>query len=245
MRWNRVEANEARLGPAAGHPPYGRTGTGKGKPCRPATPARNQAPMAARALKIAGFALVVSTIAVQLPSFLDPSATATATSAEAEPSPPPLDGAALQILLPFVVMEALFAAAPFLYRRHAHRAAPALADGAGSGGGDRRLAELVAFIACVAVALLEHFLFIRPTGGAAAVDGSGAQARRALGLAALRALPASAAATFFLGVALVYAHLAGGNRPVPEPAAVRILAEMTFDAAAALMGIMAVAVCTL
>ncbi|CAL5046642.1 unnamed protein product [Urochloa decumbens] len=198
--------------------------------------------MAARPLKIAGFALVASTAAVQLPSFLDPSATATATSAKAEASSP-LDGTVLlQILLPLAVTEALFAAVPFLYRRHERRAAAAAA------GGDRRRlpeSELFAFISCVAVSLLEHFLFVPRAGGAAAADGGAAQARRVLGLAALRVLPSSAAATFFLGVALVYAHLAGGNRPVPEPAAVRILAEITLDAAAALMFIMAVAVCTL
>ncbi|CAL5043985.1 unnamed protein product [Urochloa decumbens] len=202
--------------------------------------------MAARALKIAVSAMIASTIAVQLPSFLDPSATATATSAKAEETSPPLD-AVLQILLPFAVMEALFAAVPFLYRRAAAAAAAAAADGAGAGNNRRRLrlSELVSFISCVAVSLLEHFLFARRAGGAAAADGGAVQARRALGLAALRALPASAAATFFLGVALLYAHLAGGNRPVPEPAAVWILTEMTLEAAAALIGIMVTAVCTL
>ncbi|CAL5037381.1 unnamed protein product [Urochloa decumbens] len=201
--------------------------------------------MAARALKIAVSAMIASTIAVQLPSFLDPSATATAISAKAAEPSPPLDAAVLQILLPFAVMEALFAAVPFLYRRAA--AAAAAADGAGAGNNRRRLrlSELVSFISCVAVSLLEHFLFTRRAGGAAAADGGAVQARRALGLAALRALPASAAATFFLGVALLYAHLAGGNRPVPEPAAVRILTEMTLEAAAALIGIMVTAVCTL
>uniref|UniRef100_K3Y1C5 Uncharacterized protein n=1 Tax=Setaria italica TaxID=4555 RepID=K3Y1C5_SETIT len=181
------------------------------------------------------FALCVSTVAVQLSSVLDPSATATATSAEASP---PLHGAVLQILLPFIVMEAIFASAPFLYL-HARRAAAA--DGAGAG--NRHLSELGAFILCVAVGLLEHFLFVRPAGGA--VDG-GAQARRALGLVALRVLPASATATFFLGVGLVYAHVGGssGNGPVPEPT-VRILSKITLEAAAALMGITAVAVCTL
>nr|TKW20261.1 hypothetical protein SEVIR_4G074700v2 [Setaria viridis]TKW20263.1 hypothetical protein SEVIR_4G074700v2 [Setaria viridis] len=239
----------AWLGPAGGHHLYR---PGKGRHCRgtlisppfptigpsrsPTRPtSKKPNTMAAGPLKIAFFALCVSTVAVQLSSVLDPSATATATSAEASP---PLHGAVLQILLPFIVMEAIFASAPFLYL-HARRAAAA----DGGGASNRHLSELGAFILCVAVGLLEHFLFVRPAGGA--VDG-GAQARRALGLAALRVLPASATATFFLGVGLVYAHVGGssGNGPVPEPT-VRILSEITLEAAAALMGITAVAVCTL
>ncbi|PUZ61778.1 hypothetical protein GQ55_4G304600 [Panicum hallii var. hallii] len=183
--------------------------------------------MAARPLRVAAVALCASTIAVHLSSVLDPSATTAATPVEASP---PLDGAVLQVLLPFIVMEALFAAGPFVYRHALH----------GAGAGNRRLTELVAFILCVVVGFLEFFLFVQPAGGA--VDG-GAQAR-ALGLAALRALPASATATFFLGVALVHAHVGGGDGPLPEPA-VRFLTEMTLEAAAALIGVMAMVIYTL
>ncbi|XP_062227548.1 uncharacterized protein LOC133925815 [Phragmites australis] len=188
--------------------------------------------MVTRTLEIACLALLMSTIAVQVPSFLDQSAT-TATSAQASP----LDGAVLQVLLPLAVMEALFTAVAF----HLPPRAPRRRRGVGNRG----LSELVAFILCLAVCLLEFFLFVQPSGG---VDG-GAQAR-ALGLAAVRALPASATVTFFLGMALIYLHVgtgggrAGGNGPVPEPA-VRLLTETTLEAAAALIGMMAMAVYTI
>ncbi|KAF8783947.1 hypothetical protein HU200_000122 [Digitaria exilis] len=187
---------------------------------------------AARAIKIAILALCVSTAAVHLPSVLDPSSAPTATATSAEASSRPLDdGAILKILPPLIVMEALFVAVPFVVHRHGRR------------GNIRRLrressSELVAFALCVVAGLLEHFLLAQQPAGGEAVGG-----RAALGLAALRVLPASAAATFFLGAALVYAHVGGGGGgPVPEHA-VRILSAMTLEAAAALIGIMATAVC--
>lgn len=179
--------------------------------------------MAARALQIALFALCVSTFAVQLPSILNPSAATTPATSAAEASPP-LD--VLQILLPVTVMEALFVAVPFVFRRAA--------------AGNRRLpesSELVALALFVVVSLLEYLLLAQHAGGGAPADG-GAKVRRGLGLVALRVLPASAAATFFLGLALVYAHVG----QVPEHG-VRILSEMTLEAAAALIGIMALVVC--
>lgn len=200
--------------------------------------------MAARALQIALFALCVSTVAIQLPSVLAPSAATTPATSAAEASPPLDDAVPLQILLPLIVMEALFVVAvPFVYRHGHHRAAVA------AGAGNRRFlesSELLAFALCVVVGLLDHFLLAhQPAGGGAPADGGAqAQARRALGLVALRVLPSSAAATFFLGLALVYAHVvvAGSDDgPVPQPA-VRILAEMTIEAAAALVGIMAMVV---
>nr|CAB3502437.1 unnamed protein product [Digitaria exilis] len=188
---------------------------------------------AARALKIAVLALCVSTAAVQLPSVLDPSSAPTTTATSAEASSRPLDdGAILKIFPPLIVMEALFVAVPFVVHRHGRR------------GNIRRLressSELVAFALCVVVGLLEHFLLAQQPAGGEAVGG---RAAAALGLAALRVLPASAAATFFLGAALVYAHVGGGgDGPVPEHA-VRILSAMTLEAAAALIGIMATVVC--
>ena len=106
----------------------------------------------------------------------------------------------------------------------------------GQRAGNRCLAELAVFIACVAVGLFHLLLFVRPAAAGGAVDGVALAQARVLGLAALRALPASATATYFLGLALVYAHVAttGGNAPVPV---VRILTEITLDEAATLVSV--------
>ncbi|XP_062233362.1 uncharacterized protein LOC133930677 isoform X2 [Phragmites australis] len=181
--------------------------------------------MATRAAPvIACFAVFVSIVAVQVPSFLDQSAT-TATTAEACP----LDGAVLQVMLPLAAMDALFTAVAFIYGHHLHHAADA---------GNRRLTGVFTFIACASVGLLQFFLFVQqPSRG---VDG-GAQAH-ALRVAAVHALPAAAAVTtFFLGVTLIYVHVGNGgggagsgavagNGPVPE-LAVWVLTKTTLGAA--------------
>lgn len=125
----------------------------------------------------------------------------------------------------------LFSSVAFMYR-HLHRAAAAAA-----GAGTRRLLEVVTFIMCAAVGLLEFFLFVQPAGG---VD---------LGMAAVDALPAAATVTFFLGMTLIIVHIrAGGeggggaitgNRPVPAP--VELLKKVALGAAAALVSQMAMA----
>uniref|UniRef100_A0A0A9AIK4 Uncharacterized protein n=1 Tax=Arundo donax TaxID=35708 RepID=A0A0A9AIK4_ARUDO len=197
--------------------------------------------MAIAAPAAAGFALFVSVLAVQLLPFLGHPRTTTAAQAS------PLNGAVLQVLLPLAVMETLFAAVAFHRRRPDHIAFSAAA-------GDRRLSELVAFLLCAAAGILEFFLFVQREGGGEAV---GAQQARALGLTSARALPAAAAATFFLGMSLIFVHVCAGgvgggggavagddDAPAPEPV-VWVLAEMTVDAAAALVCLMAMALYTL
>ncbi|TVU01816.1 hypothetical protein EJB05_52718, partial [Eragrostis curvula] len=191
--------------------------------------------MAIDAPATASFTLSVSIIALYLLSFLDQSGTAQAP-------PAPLNGA-LRVFLTLAGMEGLVAAVAFIYG-HMHRT-----RAAGAGAVNRRISEVVTTILCASVGLLFSVLFVQPAGG---VDDDGAQAR-ALGAVAVRALPAAATATFFLGVTLIYAHV--GNRvgagvgagagagPVPAPA-VKFISKITLGAAVAVVGLTAMALNT-
>ncbi|TVU12181.1 hypothetical protein EJB05_45813, partial [Eragrostis curvula] len=184
----------------------------------------------------AGIALAVSIIALHLLSFLDHSGTATTPQAL-----PAAHNSALQVFLSLAGMEGLVAAVAFIYGEM-HRA-----RAAGAGAVNRRISERVTTILCASVSLLFSVLFVQPAGGA---DDDGAAAR-ALGAVALRALPAAATATFFLGVMMIYAHVANrvgagagaGAGPVPEPA-VNLLAKITLGAAVAVVTLMAMALNT-
>jgi hypothetical protein len=77
---------------------------------------------------------------------------------------------------------------------------------AGAGIGRRSISGLVMFLLCVSAGTLEFIVF-----GQAAGAGGGAD-HGALSLAALRALPATATATFFLGMMLIIvAHVRAGG----------------------------------
>ncbi|TVU04262.1 hypothetical protein EJB05_50166, partial [Eragrostis curvula] len=186
----------------------------------------------------AGFALAASIIALHLLSVLDYPGTTTTTA----PAPPALLNGALQVLAPLAAMEGLVAAVAFIYR-HMNRA-----DGAGVV--NRRIPKLVTTILCASVGLLLFLLFVQPAGGA---DDDGAQARELIGVLAVRALPATATATFFSGVMLIYVHVGNaagagvgadaGAGPVPAPA-VNLLAKITLGAAVAVVSLMAMALNT-
>uniref|UniRef100_A0A0A9BZY9 Uncharacterized protein n=1 Tax=Arundo donax TaxID=35708 RepID=A0A0A9BZY9_ARUDO len=185
--------------------------------------------------------LCAAITAIEIFNFLTPQPCAGTT---ASTPTPPLDIAALAVFLPLAATTVALHAAVGLIYRHLHRAGPAAA---GAGAGARRISELVAFM-CAAVGFLEILLLVQPAGG---VDG-GAQAR-ALGMAAVDALPAAATATFFLGMILIIAHIrAGGeggggavadNRPVPAPG-VELLRKMALGAAAVLVSLMAMSLST-
>lgn len=137
-----------------------------------------------------------------------------------------------QIFLTLVAMGTLYAAAALVYR--SVRRAEA---GGAAGGGDRRPADLVAFVS--AAAGVEFFLFVDNVGAA--------------GLAAARVLPAASIATFFLGIVLmILLHIraggeGGGGGAVAGDGAVEVLVwvvtKMAFAAAAGLVALMAIALC--
>lgn len=184
--------------------------------------------MAALAGNIACFALLVSILALQVPSCIDQQGTTSAgTTTTASPSaPPPLfdDGALKAAMLALAGMDAVLIAAAVIYSHHTQHAA-------GAGGGNRRISELAFFVLCLQVGVLQFVLFVQEPAAAA----------RALGSSAARALPCVASVTFFLGVTLIYAHVGhgggaaggavAGHGPVPAPATVRLLADMTLGAA--------------
>ena len=148
-----------------------------------------------------------------------------------------LDGAA-EVWLPAATAGAftLFVATvAFMYHQLSRAGVP------GAGAAIRRISGLVISVLCASVGTLEYVLFGQAAGGAQA---------RALGLAALRALPAAATAAFFLGMMLiVVAHVRAGGEggggasagvgPVQGP--VRVLTNVAFGAAAALVLLMAMA----
>jgi hypothetical protein len=102
------------------------------------------------------------------------------------------------------------------------------------------------FLLCVSAGTLELVVFGQAAGGDAE-DHGGAQAR-ALALAALRALPAAATGTFFSGMSLIIvAHVraggeGGGTGAVAADGPIQgILTKVAAGAAAALVGLMAMA----
>ncbi|XP_066371407.1 uncharacterized protein [Miscanthus floridulus] len=198
--------------------------------------------MAASGRNIACFALLVSILALQVPSCIDQrgttsAVTTTTAAATASPSAPPSlldDGALKAAMLALAGMDALFIAAAVIYSGHTHHAAV----GAG-GGGNWRISELAFFILCLQVGVLQFVLFVQQPAAA------GDAAARALGISAgaAHALPCVGSVTFFLGITLVYAHVGNGggaagaavagNGPAPAPATVRLLADVTLGAALA------------
>ena len=166
---------------------------------------------------------------------LQPGAGASATTPSAQASASVGD---FHIFLTLVAAGGLYAAVALIYR-HLHQAEVA------AGAGNRRLPDSVVVLLIAAVSLLEFFLFVQE--GASAVDVVGA-----LGLAAFRALPAAATATFFWGMVLmliVVAHVRAGGEggggalagdgQIQGP--VRFITNVAFAAAAALVCLMAFA----
>ncbi|RLN12027.1 hypothetical protein C2845_PM09G05840 [Panicum miliaceum] len=147
-----------------------------------------------------------------------------------------------RIFLTLVAAGGLYTAVALIYR-HLHQAEAAATA---AGASNRRLSGGVVVLLIAAASLLEFSLFVQE--GASAVDVVGA-----LGLAAFRALPAAATATFFWGMMLmliVVAHvraggeggggaLAAGDGPIQGP--VRFITMVAFAAAAALVCLMAIA----
>ncbi|XP_066369029.1 uncharacterized protein [Miscanthus floridulus] len=177
--------------------------------------------------------LCTAFIALEILPFLDPQLGADLSAQAA------LLDSAIELLLP---LAALATAAAAIYRHLQHSTAAA----AGAAGtGSRRLCRLFAIL-CASVGTLEFFFFVQPAGP---VGGDvGAQAR-ALGLAAARVLPAAAAATFFMGMALIIvAHIRAGGEGGGGYAAdghiqgaVSFLTKTAFAAAAALIWLTALA----
>ena len=133
--------------------------------------------------------LFLAVTALELFSFLD-AQTGAGTTASARA--PLLAGAAA------AAAGALFVATvAFMYHHMSRAAVP------GAGAASRRLSGLFISALCASVGTLEYVLYVQEAGGAD---------RGALGLAALRALPAAATAAFFLGMMLiVVAHVRAGG----------------------------------
>ncbi|KAG2615939.1 hypothetical protein PVAP13_3NG064150 [Panicum virgatum] len=199
----------------------------------------------ARAAFTAAFAdLWAAITAIQLYYLLNlqPEAGASATTASPQASAPVGD---FQIFQMLVAAGALYAAVALICR-HLHQARQAEATAAAAAGADnRRLSGGVVILLIAAASLLEFSLFVQgvPPGGAVDVVG-------ALGLAAFRALPAAATATFFWGMMLiVVAHVRAGGEggggalagegQIQGP--VWLITKMALAAAAALVCLMATA----
>jgi len=196
----------------------------------------------ARAAFTAAFAdLWAAITAIQLYDLLNlqPGAGASATTPSAQASASVGD---FQIFQMLVAAGGLYAAVALIYR-HVLQAEAAAAAGAGN---RRRLSGGVVVLLIAAVSLLEFFLFVQE-GASAVVDVVGA-----LGLAAFRAIPAAATATFFWGMMLmliVVAHVRAGGEggggalagdgQIQGP--VRFITNVAFAAAAALVCLMAFA----
>uniref|UniRef100_A0A0A8YJK1 Uncharacterized protein n=1 Tax=Arundo donax TaxID=35708 RepID=A0A0A8YJK1_ARUDO len=131
-----------------------------------------------------------------------------------------IDAAVLiQIMLP-VAAAAFFTAVMFIYAGYRGR-------GAGVRGW-RIPAEVIFFILCTSIGLLDLFLFMQPSP----MDSVQVAL---LCVAAVQVLPPAAAATFFLAVSLVYVHgrataAAAGAANEQNLAAVDVLNKMTLAA---------------
>ncbi|CAN6198409.1 unnamed protein product [Urochloa humidicola] len=161
-------------------------------------------------------------------------------------APPPL-GAAARALLTLAAAGCLFPSAALLPRHLRRRAAAA------GGAGDRRLpGHVVPFTTlCVSAGLLQFLLFVAPGAGGVADRA----AARAVGLAALQAVPAVSTASFFLSMLqIIVGHIRaggeGGGGAVAADGAigvgapvVRILNEAVTTATAALLLLTVIAVC--
>ncbi|WVZ82096.1 hypothetical protein U9M48_029398 [Paspalum notatum var. saurae] len=159
-----------------------------------------------------------------------------AAAAAAQGAPPPPHGGGGRELLLLAATGGLLTGAALTYR-HVHHA----------GAGNRRLPGTLTFTLCASAGALEFLVFVLPAGDGGGAD-PGEQAGRALGLAALRALPAAAAVTFYLGMLLiVVGHIraggeggggvVAGHEPIPAPVGLTILTKMALGAAAALLAL--------
>jgi hypothetical protein len=163
--------------------------------------------------------------AVGMVSFLNPWPGASATVAVHS-------GVRIRDLQLLATAAGVFISVGFIYR-HLHR-----------GASNRRLPEIVPFMLCVCAGVLHFLLFVGASAASGGADVDHGAEARALGLAALRVLPAAATVTFFLGTMLIFAARisAGGEEPVQAPVGLRLLSRMALAAAAALVCMMAVAV---
>ncbi|CAL5051661.1 unnamed protein product [Urochloa decumbens] len=154
------------------------------------------------AASAAGFInLCAGFMALEIFFFLHPqSGAARAGTTPPSAQAPPLDSTAVELWLPLAAAGTLLTSVAFIYH-HMTMSRAAAAN-------RRRLSEVVIFLLCVSVGVLDIFFFVaQPADG---VD-RGAQAR-ALGLGALRALPTAAAANFFWGIMLIIvAHVRAGG----------------------------------
>ncbi|CAN6202175.1 unnamed protein product [Urochloa humidicola] len=196
--------------------------------------------------------LFLAIAALELFSFLD-SQTGAGTTASAQQAPL-LDSAAeveVWAWLPSAAAAGLLfiAAVASTYHHLSRRRAGAC--------NRRRLSGLIVSALCVSVGTLEHLLFAQAAGAGGGVDRGGAQAQaaRALGVAALRTLPAVATAAFYWGIMMLVfvAHIRAGGEGGGGAAAagdghgpvqagrVRVLTEVAVGAAAALVCMMALA----
>ncbi|XP_062227549.1 uncharacterized protein LOC133925816 [Phragmites australis] len=135
--------------------------------------------------------------------------------------------AAAQVMLLVAAVATFFTAVTFIYV-HLNNGG---GGGRGAGVGDRRFPEVMFFILCASMRLLDIFLFLQP----GAMDGV-AQAQLLFGMAAVHVLPPAATATFFLAMALIYVNVltAGSDSATAvneqNPAVVELLTMMTLSA---------------
>ncbi|KAF0903772.1 hypothetical protein E2562_029880 [Oryza meyeriana var. granulata] len=141
---------------------------------------------------------------------------------------PPLDAAVQTVLLVAAAMVALNTAVALIYACLYNAAA------GGGGAADRRIPQVVYFIMFASFGVLHVFLVPQP----GAIDGG--QDLLPLAIAVVRVLrPAAAAATFFLSVTLIYAHVRAGGAGgaggaagnVPIPTTVKLLTKLVLAAA--------------
>ncbi|CAN6208336.1 unnamed protein product [Urochloa humidicola] len=194
--------------------------------------------------------LFLAIAALELFSFLDPQ-TGAGTTASAQQAPLLDSAAEVEVWLPSAAAAGLLfiAAVASTYHHLSRRRAGAC--------NRRRLSGLIVSALCVSVGTLEHLLFAQAAGAGGGVDRGGAQAQaaRALGVAALRTLPAVATAAFYWGIMMLVfvAHIRAGGEGGGGAAAagdghgpvqagrVRVLTEVAVGAAAALVCMMALA----
>ncbi|RCV20680.1 hypothetical protein SETIT_4G076100v2 [Setaria italica] len=215
-----------------------------GSPASPSAPQDRLLPTAmVNAASAAGFAdLIAAIMALEIFFFLEPQSTGAGTAPSEQA---PLIDSAVELCLPLAAAGTLLTAVAFVYNHlNCHAAVPA------AGAANRRVSGVAFFILCVSAGVLDLFFYVQPPAGS--VD-HGARAR-ALGLGALRALPAAATATFFWGMMLIIiAHVrAGGEGGGGAGAgaghgaikmAVRILTMIAVGAAAGLAFLVIMALC--
>ncbi|CAL5046635.1 unnamed protein product [Urochloa decumbens] len=142
-------------------------------------------------------------------------------------------GSAVRAFLPLVATGGLFTAVTLIHR-HFRGAAAAV-----NAGNQRRQSEMLTLLLCVSAGLLYFVLFVAQAPGGGVDDPAGAAVRE-IGLAALRALPAAATVTFYLGMLLIIIrHIRAGGEGGGTAAG--LLAKMAIGAAAGLVCLMAVA----